>query len=160
MKSYGVTIQMKTSSTVLLHGTVCFSVFYKMKFGIFLEFFFGGTLGSYKELKTKTRIDTYSPSFPQIATAALRSTSEPSNRIESQTRKTVSSGRHVANSVRNHCMVNTLIRGGSYMALEPFWDKACCCKLSRCLESRSSLARIRSRSTAMSTDSARKLLAK
>ena len=29
----------KTSSAVLLHGTICFSVFYKMKFGIFLEFF-------------------------------------------------------------------------------------------------------------------------
>ena len=28
----------ETSSAVLLHGTVCFSIFYKMKFGIFLEF--------------------------------------------------------------------------------------------------------------------------
>ena len=27
----------ETSSAVLLHGTICFSVFYKMKFGIFLE---------------------------------------------------------------------------------------------------------------------------
>ena len=26
------------SSAVLLHGTICFSIFYKMKFGIFLEF--------------------------------------------------------------------------------------------------------------------------
>ena len=30
----------ETSSAVLLHGTICFSIFYKMKFGIFL-----GTLG-------------------------------------------------------------------------------------------------------------------
>ena len=28
----------KTSSTILLHGTICFSIFYKMKFGDFLEF--------------------------------------------------------------------------------------------------------------------------
>ena len=27
----------ETSSTVLLHGTICFSVFHKLKFGIFLE---------------------------------------------------------------------------------------------------------------------------
>ena len=26
------------SSVVLLHGTICFSILYKMKFGIFLEF--------------------------------------------------------------------------------------------------------------------------
>ena len=29
----------ETSSTVLLHGTICFSIFYKIKFEIFLEFF-------------------------------------------------------------------------------------------------------------------------
>ena len=28
----------ETSSAVLLHGTICFSIFYKLKFGIFLEF--------------------------------------------------------------------------------------------------------------------------
>ena len=28
----------ETSSAVLLHGTICFSRFYKMKFGIFVEF--------------------------------------------------------------------------------------------------------------------------
>ena len=27
----------ETSLAVLLHGTICFSIFYKMKFGIFLE---------------------------------------------------------------------------------------------------------------------------
>ena len=30
----------ETSSAVLLHGTICFSIFYKMKFEIFLEFRF------------------------------------------------------------------------------------------------------------------------
>ena len=29
----------ETSSAVLLHGTICFSIFYTMKFGVFLEFF-------------------------------------------------------------------------------------------------------------------------
>ena len=29
----------ETSSAVLLHGTISFSIFYKMQFGIFLEFF-------------------------------------------------------------------------------------------------------------------------
>ena len=28
----------ETSSAVRLHGSICFSIFYKMKFGIFLEF--------------------------------------------------------------------------------------------------------------------------
>ena len=30
----------ETSSALLLRGTICFSTFYKMKFGIFLEFRF------------------------------------------------------------------------------------------------------------------------
>lgn len=45
--------------------------------------------------------------------AVLSRISEPSRRIESQTLSTVDLGRHVANSVRNHCMVNTLVSGGS-----------------------------------------------
>ena len=28
----------ETSSAVLLHGTICFPIFYKMKYGIILEF--------------------------------------------------------------------------------------------------------------------------
>ena len=36
----------ETSLAVLLHGTICFSIFYKMKFGIFLEFLIFGTLGN------------------------------------------------------------------------------------------------------------------
>ena len=36
----------ETSSAVLLHGAICFSIFYKMKFGIFLEFLTFGALGS------------------------------------------------------------------------------------------------------------------
>ena len=30
----------ETSSAVLLHGTICFSIFYKMKLEIFLEYCF------------------------------------------------------------------------------------------------------------------------
>ena len=30
----------ETSSAVLLHGTICFLISYKMKFGILLDFFF------------------------------------------------------------------------------------------------------------------------
>ena len=37
----------ETSSAVLLHGTILFLIFYKIKFGILLEFcFIFGTLGS------------------------------------------------------------------------------------------------------------------
>ena len=36
----------ETSLAVLLHGTICFSIFYQMKFGISLNFEFG-ILGSY-----------------------------------------------------------------------------------------------------------------
>ena len=32
------------SSAALLHGTIYFSIFYKIKFGIFLEFMIFGTL--------------------------------------------------------------------------------------------------------------------
>ena len=35
----------ETSSAVLLHGTVYFSIFYNMNFGIFLEFLFWTLLG-------------------------------------------------------------------------------------------------------------------
>ena len=35
----------ETSSAVLLHGTICFSVLYEIKFGIFLEFWFLALLG-------------------------------------------------------------------------------------------------------------------
>ena len=34
-----------TSSAVLLHGIICFSIFYKIKFGIFLEFWHLAVLG-------------------------------------------------------------------------------------------------------------------
>ena len=37
----------------------------------------------------------------------------PSSKIKSQTLSTVSRGRQVENRVRNHCMVKTLVRGGS-----------------------------------------------
>ena len=35
----------ETSSEVFLHGTICFLIFYKMKFGIFLEFWSLALLG-------------------------------------------------------------------------------------------------------------------
>ena len=38
----------ETSLAVLLHGTICFSIFYKTKFGIFLEYLFLALMGVYK----------------------------------------------------------------------------------------------------------------
>ena len=35
----------ETSSAVLSQGTICFSIFYKMKFGDFLEFWYLAFLG-------------------------------------------------------------------------------------------------------------------
>ena len=35
----------ETSLAVLLHGTICFSIFYKKNFWIFLEFFYLALLG-------------------------------------------------------------------------------------------------------------------
>lgn len=49
-----------------------------------------------------------------MASDTLRMISEPSKNTESQIFRTVWFGRHVAKSVRNHCMVKTLVRGGSY----------------------------------------------
>lgn len=57
---------------------------------------------------------TYSPSFAQMASDTLRMISEPSKKTESQIFKTVWLGRHVAKRVRNHCIVKTLVSGGSY----------------------------------------------
>lgn len=57
--------------------------------------------------------NTYSPSFAQIASDTLRMISEPSKKTESQIFKTVWLGRHVAKRVRNHCIVKTLVSGGS-----------------------------------------------
>ena len=37
----------KTSSAVLLHRTICFSIFYEMEFGIFLIFWYSLELKSY-----------------------------------------------------------------------------------------------------------------
>lgn len=48
-----------------------------------------------------------------MARATLNSTSEPSKKTESQIFSTVGAGRQVANMVRNHCIVNTLVSGGS-----------------------------------------------
>jgi len=61
----------------------------------------------------KSRINTDSSSCVQIARAVRRRTSLPSRRMRSQTLRTVSLGRQVEKRVRNHCIVNTLVRGGS-----------------------------------------------
>jgi hypothetical protein len=51
----------------------------------------------------------------------------PSSKIRSQTRRTAALGRQVANRVKNHCMVNTLVSGGSmqYDDDEPVQDSDC-----------------------------------
>lgn len=56
---------------------------------------------------------TYSEMDAQIAKAVRSKMSLPSIKIKSQTRSTQLLGRHVQNKVRNHCIVNTLIIGGS-----------------------------------------------
>lgn len=55
----------------------------------------------------------YSSSSPQMANAVLIRTSLPSINTKSHTRSTQFIGRHVQNSVRNHCIVKTLVNGGS-----------------------------------------------
>lgn len=56
---------------------------------------------------------THSPSLSQMARATRNKISEPSKKTESQILSTVGAGRQVAKMVRNHCMVNTLVSGGS-----------------------------------------------
>lgn len=56
---------------------------------------------------------TYSPSLSQMARPTRNSTSDPSKKTESQIFSTVGAGRQVANMVRNHCIVKTLVSGGS-----------------------------------------------
>ena len=69
---------------------------------------------------------TYSPIAAQIASATLSNTSDPSSNMQSHTLSTRCSGKHVANNVRNHSIVNTLVSGGSY-EFEPAlsWAVAC-----------------------------------
>ena len=55
----------------------------------------------------------YSCMAPQMMTDARSRISDPSSRTASQTRSAVDLGRQVANSVRNHCIVNTFVNGGS-----------------------------------------------
>ena len=58
-------------------------------------------------------VGAYSSKPFQIASAVLKRISFPSRSIRSQTLNTVSLGRHVENNVKNHCIVNTLVNGGS-----------------------------------------------
>lgn len=48
-----------------------------------------------------------------IASAVRSKMSLPSIKIKSHTRNTQLFGRHVQNSVKNHCIVNTFMSGGS-----------------------------------------------
>ena len=56
---------------------------------------------------------TYSCNLLHMDRAVLSSTSEPSRTTQSHTRRAVAFGRQVANNVKNHCMVNTFVSGGS-----------------------------------------------
>lgn len=56
---------------------------------------------------------TYSAIDDQMANAVRSKISLPSIKIKSHTRSTQLFGRHVQNSVKNHCIVNTLMMGGS-----------------------------------------------
>ena len=64
-------------------------------------------------LNHKISLTTYSCRSIQIAKAVRSKTSLPSSNMRSHTRKTVSLGKQVEKSVKNHCMVNTLVKGGS-----------------------------------------------
>lgn len=64
-------------------------------------------------LNSRTPSFTHSPSLSQMARATRNNISEPSKKTESQILSTVGAGRQVAKMVRNHCMVNTLVSGGS-----------------------------------------------
>lgn len=61
---------------------------------------------------------THRLNLAQMTRAARRSTSEPSSISASQTRYRQVFGKQLANSVRNHCIENTLITGGSYSLAE------------------------------------------
>lgn len=55
----------------------------------------------------------YLASLVQMASAVRIRISLPSTTTQSQILNKLSRGRHVANMVRNHCIVNTLVSGGS-----------------------------------------------
>lgn len=61
---------------------------------------------------------TYSEIVAQIASAARSKISLLSIKIKSHTRNTQLFGKHVQKSVKNHCMVNTFIRGGSIESIQ------------------------------------------
>jgi len=63
--------------------------------------------------ENKHVVATHSCMVPQMTTDARRRISDPSRRTASQTLRAVDLGRQVANSVRNHCIVNTFVNGGS-----------------------------------------------
>lgn len=64
-------------------------------------------------MKSLKNYDTYSANPSQIANAVRNNTSLPSKKIKSQTRNTVICGKQLQNNVKNHCIVKTLVNGGS-----------------------------------------------
>lgn len=62
--------------------------------------------------------DTHSAMEAQIANAVRNKMSLPSIRTKSHTRSTQLFGRHVQKSVKNHCIVNTLMIGGSIESIK------------------------------------------
>lgn len=68
-----------------------------------------------------------------MANAVLIKTSLPSINTKSHTRRTQLIGKHVQKSVRNHCIVNTLVNGGSndpelkrLCVIIFFYNQICC----------------------------------
>lgn len=57
--------------------------------------------------------NSYSEIVAMMASAVRSKMSLPSINTKSQTRNTQLFGRHVQNRVKNHCIVNTFINGGS-----------------------------------------------
>ena len=66
----------ETSSAVLLHGTICFSIFYKMKFGIFLEYFFIFSTFGNERVTTNTSLQTILKKSVSLGRVAMHLTME------------------------------------------------------------------------------------
>lgn len=85
----------------------------KIMITLLLTFFLNIRYVFWFNLKTQTRWYTHSARVLQMARAVHRRTWLPSRKIKSHTLSTVSCGRQLQNSVRNHCIVNTFVSGGS-----------------------------------------------
>lgn len=87
---------------------------YEEPYNIMMPLFFTCFLNVFwLNLKTQTIWYTHSARVLQMASAVHSRTWLPSRKIKSHTLSTVSCGRQLQNSVRNHCIVNTFVSGGS-----------------------------------------------